>query len=247
MKIQISWLLQKPTDLDQHCLQRQGISGFSRTRVKVLSRTWRFVHSNGIGKIRVPKGKRPFTGDHCLPNADNQDSDWIEIPEVRIYSSQHRAIKSGRKSEYYTLCVFVFCYLYDSLSSCEPGHAETRFFFDIWGQRRPRSACASAQSDQGLHYPLIESLDTTESMMESEGSDDTSRVQDVVNPYIVRMLEGTFSLGTTQVSQVRFPSKLPNNFWLRSSPDFAKRGNWILNKRISSSYDFVYNVKPMNE
>ena len=27
MQIQISWLLQKPTDLDLHCLQRQGISG----------------------------------------------------------------------------------------------------------------------------------------------------------------------------------------------------------------------------
>ena len=34
MQIQISWLLQKPTDLDLHCLQKQGISGFSRTRVK---------------------------------------------------------------------------------------------------------------------------------------------------------------------------------------------------------------------
>ena len=34
MQIQISWLLQKRTDLDLHCLQRQGISGFSRTRVK---------------------------------------------------------------------------------------------------------------------------------------------------------------------------------------------------------------------
>ena len=28
---------QKPTDLDLHCLQMQGISGFSRTRVKSLS------------------------------------------------------------------------------------------------------------------------------------------------------------------------------------------------------------------
>ena len=36
MQIQISWLLQKPTDLDLHCLQRQGISGFSRTRVKSI-------------------------------------------------------------------------------------------------------------------------------------------------------------------------------------------------------------------
>ena len=35
MQIQISWLLQKPTDLDLHCLQRQGISAFSRTRVKL--------------------------------------------------------------------------------------------------------------------------------------------------------------------------------------------------------------------
>ena len=34
VQIQISWLLQKPTDLDLHCLQRQGISGFSRARVK---------------------------------------------------------------------------------------------------------------------------------------------------------------------------------------------------------------------
>ena len=34
VQIQISWLLQKPTDLDLHRLQSQGISGFSRTRFK---------------------------------------------------------------------------------------------------------------------------------------------------------------------------------------------------------------------
>ena len=28
--------MKKPADLDLHCLQRQGISRFSRTRVKVL-------------------------------------------------------------------------------------------------------------------------------------------------------------------------------------------------------------------
>ena len=33
VQIQISWLLQKPTDLDLHCLQSQGISRFSKTRV----------------------------------------------------------------------------------------------------------------------------------------------------------------------------------------------------------------------
>ena len=38
VQIQISWLLmasQKPSDLDLHCLQMQGVSGFSRTRVKI--------------------------------------------------------------------------------------------------------------------------------------------------------------------------------------------------------------------
>ena len=34
----------------------------------------------------------------------------------------------------------------------------------ICGQRRPRSACASTQSDQGLYSSLTESLDTTECM-----------------------------------------------------------------------------------
>ena len=36
MQIQISWLLQKHTDLDLHCLQRQSTSGFSRTGVNLL-------------------------------------------------------------------------------------------------------------------------------------------------------------------------------------------------------------------
>ena len=35
MQIQISWLLQKATDLDLHCLQGQVVPGFSRTRVKM--------------------------------------------------------------------------------------------------------------------------------------------------------------------------------------------------------------------
>ena len=35
---------------------------------------------------------------------------------------------------------------------------------EICGQRRPRSACASALSDQDLHRPLTESLDTAECM-----------------------------------------------------------------------------------
>ena len=45
MQIPISWFLQKPTDLDLHCLQRQGISGLSRTRVKGNEYTFRGSNS----------------------------------------------------------------------------------------------------------------------------------------------------------------------------------------------------------
>ena len=45
VQIQISWLLQKPTDLDLHCLQRQAISGFSRTRVNLVW-YWKRLYKN---------------------------------------------------------------------------------------------------------------------------------------------------------------------------------------------------------
>ena len=43
-QIQISWLL-KPTDLDLHCLRRQGISGFSRTRLNLISRVMNGIYT----------------------------------------------------------------------------------------------------------------------------------------------------------------------------------------------------------
>ena len=36
-------LLQKPTDLSLHCLQRKGISGFNRTRVNIRNKCIRFM------------------------------------------------------------------------------------------------------------------------------------------------------------------------------------------------------------
>ena len=48
MQIKISWLLKKPTDLDLHCLQRQGISGISRTRVKKMHKLLYTVQFNSL-------------------------------------------------------------------------------------------------------------------------------------------------------------------------------------------------------
>ena len=36
MQIKISWHLQKPLDLDLHCLQMQDISRFGRTNVNII-------------------------------------------------------------------------------------------------------------------------------------------------------------------------------------------------------------------
>ena len=49
---QISWLPMKPTDLDLHCLQRHGISGFSRTQNRL----------HGYGEENVVSDQ----GLHCL-------------------------------------------------------------------------------------------------------------------------------------------------------------------------------------
>ena len=42
---------EKPTDLDLHCLQRQGISGFSRTRVKkkIVFSLWPLIKQATFG------------------------------------------------------------------------------------------------------------------------------------------------------------------------------------------------------
>ena len=41
--MQISRLLKRPTDLDLHCLKRQGTSGLSMTKVKILGKMWQGV------------------------------------------------------------------------------------------------------------------------------------------------------------------------------------------------------------
>ena len=65
----------------------------------------------------------------------------------------------------------------------------------ICEQRRPRSACASAQSDQGLHCPLTESLDIAEYMNGDQGPDETLRMRRMnLNLCVFRLFVDTFCL-----------------------------------------------------
>ena len=60
------------------------------------------------------------------------------------------------------LRIWLITWFYNWAALCE------NVSLGICGQRRPRSACASAQSDQGLHFPLTESLDTTDYMNDEQ-------------------------------------------------------------------------------
>ena len=73
-------------------------------------------------------------------------------------------------------------------------------FRHICRQQRPRSACASTQSDQGIHYLLTESLDTTECLSgwQRPGSY-FAHAQDDLNLRILLMFKGTFSLDVAQL------------------------------------------------
>ena len=62
VQIQISWLLKKPTDLDLHCLQRQVISGFSRTRVNLMHVVYKW--NLRLDAALTRKNKIAFIGTH---------------------------------------------------------------------------------------------------------------------------------------------------------------------------------------
>ena len=89
MQIQISWLLQKPTDLDLHCLQRQGISRFSRTRVKANT-SWNVYTEQekpgpaSVAQLDAPSDWRPG-GRGFNPRRGRQHS-FVEI-DHEIFST----------------------------------------------------------------------------------------------------------------------------------------------------------------
>ena len=43
----------KPTDLDLHCLLRQGISGFSRSWSISVVRIYKEKYLNGVGDVKI--------------------------------------------------------------------------------------------------------------------------------------------------------------------------------------------------
>ena len=72
----------------------------------------------------------------------------------------------------------------------------------ICRQPRPRSDCASAQSDQGLHCLQTKSLDTIECFSgEQMPTWNLVHAQNDLNLHILHMFKGTFSLDAAQLRQ----------------------------------------------
>ena len=77
--------------------------------------------------------------------------------QCAFYADVHAATCMGMRYSYMTYGRF-FIFRKICVALC------VNVFAGICGQQRPRSDCASAQSDLGLYCPLTESLDTTECM-----------------------------------------------------------------------------------
>ena len=87
VQIQISWLLKKPVDLDLHCLQRQDISGFSRTRVKNSMWIWLYQYLSSpawVAQLDAPSDWRSG-GRGFNPRRGRQHS-FVEI-DHEIFST----------------------------------------------------------------------------------------------------------------------------------------------------------------
>ena len=94
MQIQISWLLQKPTELDLHCLQRQSISGFSRTRVNIffipiyiipllLGKQNEFQNAQP-NCIPIPEYRWNFGEVHVAPAPQKKKKCLFQVEEINI-------------------------------------------------------------------------------------------------------------------------------------------------------------------
>ena len=68
MQVQISWLLKKPTDLDLHCLHKQSIARFSRTRCKsnTYSYFFFFLDKMNLTFVMLNKLINADLDLHCL-------------------------------------------------------------------------------------------------------------------------------------------------------------------------------------
>ena len=125
MQIQVSWLLQKPTDLDLHCLQRQDISGFSRTRVNVMDfhlASWVKLSAgilkyivyfpgklaSGIVVISVVPDQMPHSvasdlGLHCLQGLSVQ---ILEVNKIHVPGFSVRCLHGPPSNSTHKLLLF---------------------------------------------------------------------------------------------------------------------------------------------
>ena len=106
----------------------------------------------------------------------------------------------------------------------------------ICGQRRPRTACASAQSDQPLRCPLTESLDTTECINgEQMPGSDFAHVE--CPPQSVVCLP-TLDAFKEEVGKLHHSRPLIFYFKPSTSPTILTLSPFILS--LSPLYSFVY-------
>ena len=98
--------IQKPTDLDLHCLQRQGISGFSRTRVKLAHHTCSIIpHINNYDNMKTfSQVGRYGLRENCKIKVTSGDTVGITFSScVSIYTFS--CYRNTGRNKYTNICM----------------------------------------------------------------------------------------------------------------------------------------------
>ena len=97
MYIQISWLKKSTeTDLDLHCLQKQGESGFRRTRIKTPLKLYNIIINRKDPDVTVIWSFVFFCicigVFSCVSNDDNDLVFYISLNIIKSYHDNGRVI-----------------------------------------------------------------------------------------------------------------------------------------------------------
>ena len=161
MQIQISWLLQKATDLDLHCLLRQGMS--CSAREGLIPRT------HHVAEIWCAAGQNSYKVKKNDTNLiwkiyNEVNSLKVNIELLFLFSAHQfghvkpkRAFEHARKWAFRSCCACAKCHP----SLCSPVIQSVVSNDSVGGQWRPWSDCylhitddcADAQADLGIRCP----------------------------------------------------------------------------------------------
>ena len=142
---------------------------------------------------------------------------WICTQTMKALISLHKCVGWSRHalSANCIRALFMHCSLYYCTEKIIFSFFKWKFSLGVWGQWRPRSACAEAcaspQSDQGCLFSVAEAFDTKECTDRQQRLWwDCADVQDDLNMCILHILKDIILLDVTNLLNKKYYHICPN-------------------------------------